>query len=114
MTKPLRLSLQICGEMPEEKRFELIGFLEAKIQETVGPNSGVASFEFRDEDVTHTASADASVRVTLLCLEVGSLGPCELTTIMGSLAQSEVVAGEYGVAFPSPSSAKLTPKAQAA
>lgn len=115
MTKPLRLSLQISGEMSEEKTAQLVSLLESKIQEAAGQTAGLLPFKFREEDVIRMASAEESVRVTLLCSDIGRLGPCELTTIMGSLAaKSSVFVGEYGVVFPSPNSAKLTPKAHIA
>ena len=108
MTKPLKLTLQITGEMSEEKKLQLIGFLEANIRDAVGRDPEHPLFTFGEGDVVHSTSADESVRIILLCCDVGRLTPSELTTIMHSLSKCEVVAGEYGIAFPSLNSAKLT------
>lgn len=109
--KALRLTLQISGTLPEEKVHELVGFLEQKIQDTLPPEDG--PFAFQPGDVQHTTSSDGVVRIILLSQDVASLTPCELSAIMHSLGESDVVAGEYGVAFKFPCTT-LTPVSKAA
>ncbi len=103
----VRLTLQIAGEMPEEKRFELVGFLEAKLQEVLK----LPTFEFGENEVTQTPSRDDCVRVTLLCETVGGIDVCKLSQIMHDLSYTEIVSGHYGVSYPSPNSVRLVPLA---